>query len=329
MTPDVTPPPERPLGKYFCGAGQDREGVEQAKALAKAAVSNKVKSSIEAELETLLEQQSKDDKVSVSSSYREQVKQSSTFEHAELIDVVEVQKFKRDWYAVACLQRKAAGHAVLDELRPTLQKHQRAHKRAQSALQNDDPSGFVVAYRTAKPLYLQAQGPGAILQVLVGKPSEFADFLDRHRALGDQAAELRESQTFAVRVDSTQDAKEVERAVGNAVQEALTALDLDAGRIGGKCVPGKTPAYLLDVEVDSNCFYGQLGQTCRPKMTLTATRCADREEVAGIAIESKKMQAVDSRSADRALQKTLARINGEALSPFIAEALASEVPLEE
>jgi hypothetical protein len=302
--------------------------MEQAKALAKAAVANKVKSSIAAELETVLEQHAKNDKVSVSSSYREQVKQSTRFEHAELIEIVDVQKFKRSWYAVACLQRKAAGHAVLDELRPTLQKHGRAHKRAQAALENDDPSGFVVAYRTATSIYSEARGPGAVLSVLVGEPSEFRTFLDHHRALGDQAAELREAQTFAVRVRSKERSKDVERAVGNAVQEALTRLDLDAGRIGGKCVPGKSPAYLLDVDVDSNCFYGQLGQTCRPKMTLTATRCADREEVAGIAIESKKMQAVDSRSVDRALQKTLARITGEALSPYLGEALASEVPLE-
>ena len=231
ITPDVNPPPERPLAKYFCGAGQDPEGMEQAKALAKAAVANKVQSSIAAELETVLEQQAKNDKVSVSSSYREQVKQSTRFDHAELIEVVDVQKFKRSWYAVSCLQRKAAGHAVLDGLRPTLQKHGRAYKRAQAALENDDPSGFVVAYRTASSIALEARGPGVVLNTLVGEPSEYRAFMDHHRALGDQAAELREAQTFAVRVRSKDGSKDVERAVGNATQEALTRLDLDAGRI--------------------------------------------------------------------------------------------------
>ena len=329
LEPDTQPPEACPARTHLVGIGSSREGAAAAEQLARADVSRKIATQLEAEFRA--EQQesvvSANGTSSVlSAEQRAQlVRETTTFAHAELAKR-KVAPEEKDGltYVLVCLGRKEAAERLLEDLRPQVERVRAAEGRTRAAKAAGDRPGFAGGWRELQGLWKEARPQLAQVRALVGR-SELEQAWDRTRAeLAAEAEAQRRSLAFRLEVKGGDLPDDVHSNMTDVFGKALTLLGPVRG--AGACTAGGSEL-AVTVAARANCRRGSIGHACRPDFTLRVEDCSGKAAPAETNLAGTDLSGADPTDSVRALRKALSPLTPERAHSELRAVVSTLAPL--
>lgn len=318
--------PEFPTSAYICYAAS-ADDQENAAKLAKSGVARQVRSSIKSTSKTMLERTSDGTNATQKERFWADVSMSASFERADLIEVIEHAKHKRQWYAYACLDREAGSDAILQSVRHQLADHAETVQRARKAWSGGDAQQFSVAYRDASGTFVQIRDDLLVAQSLwmAGDAAQKAD--DAHEWMVRTANKVIAQTSIALFVQSDTLNVDQQRAVAATYREALSSLDIAASNVTAEC--SDSTGWQLTVDVDGTTRWGSLGYSAKPAFATVLMACPENRVLASDTFVFPNVQGRDGRGEDRALQEALDKLHLQHVLPELYRMLSVALPLGE
>ena len=192
FNPAGNPHPDCPPGANVVAAGSSDEKAAEAANAARAGVVKQIRSTIQVEVKRVMEVVSDGSDASVSRSLSQATREEATFDHGELVRLVEGPTLHQgSYYALACLNRAEAHQAILGDIEKDLALFEDHSQRAFSALEATDNRGFTDGYRAAMTHAVPALRGLALASALTGPSTQEATFKETHNTLLKSANGLR------------------------------------------------------------------------------------------------------------------------------------------
>ena len=323
--------PEYPSSRYICALGVANGGVDEAQNAedrAKQGVVTQINSSIESEISRIstvdISRSGSRQRVSSNQSAMNTMSQTGSYDHGELIRIVESHDSRTDYRAYACLNRSEAAQVELDENNSRLIRHHEAYGVATAAFESTNVAAFTAAFSEAKQAERGLVGPLSTVRVLLGgvSPAE-AQLRREHSELIQHSSELRSN----IRVNVSP-ADQGERLGAEGVRQSLARLGFQASVSSAVSCPSGAGSFSLAVGFEDGCpsRRSSMGQwICAPRLQLELRDCTSNQSVLNIGVEGPTLRGAGS-TVELARRQALERLNTDRLDPLISDGLAVALP---
>lgn len=311
------PPPERgvyPAERFLVaeGEGPHRAAAEQS---ARARIAEQISAHIEAhfEVRTQSHQGQEDQRI------QETVRSSTTFAHAELIEITHTH-CEGDRCTATAVLRRARADAVLAQA--YAEPAARFRREAEAATRADSIVGFTRHLRGAEAAWPALAPLAAQRQVILGgAPDEVAADRKRRATL----LEARDRRLAALRLavlpgDLTADP--VAQPTQAALATALTRLGL-AARTADTCAEGLAVVPTGRVV----CSEGSFGPRCTLDLAATLQPCPGGAPLATLDLRGAKLVGASPHGEAAARDRLAERVTADRLQPVLAEPVRALLPL--
>ena len=316
--------PERGTIQYVA---RSEDGPEDARAIARSRVAKQINSTLTSEVERVVNIVSSGKSVQREKSFKEEIVETSEFRHAHLIrDDFEVGKRRKEYFALACLDRKEAAAAVRGELGEVLPGFDGAAKRAIEAADAARFSDFTIALTQAERRLPEVLVVLAQLSAIGRQRSgEEAGVREQWARLQRAASRMRQEISISLAVSAPDLPPEATSQLTDGLRNAFSELGLDATGSLGSC--SGVLSHVARVEAVPNCRWGDLGHSCAPAVTVEGQPCANGSSKFNLVIQGRDLRGVDGRSAELALKKALRKFTSERMRSQLVQALSGLLPL--
>ena len=318
--------PERGTIQYVA---RSEDGPEDARAIARSRVAKQINSTLSSEVERVVQIVASGKSVRREKSFREEIVETSEFRHAHLIrDDFQVGVRRKEYFALACLDRKKAAQAVRGELGEVLPSFEAAAKRAVEAADAVRFSDFTIALTQAERRLPEVLVVLAQLSAIARRQSEEESTVREQWArLQRAASRMRQEISLSIAVSAPDLPPEATSQLTDGLRNAFSELGLDATGSVGSC--SGVLSHVVRVGAVPNCRWGDLGHSCAPAVTVEGQPCANGSSKFNLVIEGKDLRGVDGRSAELALKKALRKFTSERMRTQLVQALSGLLPLSE
>lgn len=249
----------------------------------------------------------------------------SAFSHGELIRIVEEAELNKTFYALACLDIRAAGEAIERDLASNMRGIRSSAERALSAKQSKDRSSFAAAQQLFRSRLEDATRLLMEYRAVTRSASALEEEVNRlEEEVLMAATDLVRETSVGVSMASTGD-RDSKRQIRNHVQVALSELGIGRVSPNARCRRGSGPEIALSVAIAENCSWGSLGHTCQPLIEVSGTDCASGDMLFDTPLEFGRIRA---SNADRkvAQQKALKKLKPAHFRSELFRLLSAEIP---
>lgn len=300
-----------PNARYISAVGEGN-GRVSAEAAAKAGVAEQISARIESSLSV----RTRSDGGREDQQIDAQVRSSSSFTRAELIEIVP--RYSRcvdgRCTALAVLNRGEADAALAKAYRPPAERFRRAAAAAQAATRITD---FTRQFRLAEAAW-QALTPVATWRHAITGAEEVAqDDQRRAQLLADRDARLAALQLSVIAPDD-----EIGRTTAGALAAALNRLGVPARPAQG-CTTGYAIAALGQV----TCGTGSFGPRCALPLQAGLRPCPDGQALATLDLRAARLAGASPRSEADARRRLIERVTADRLAAPLAEQVRAVLPV--
>jgi hypothetical protein len=320
--------PDFPPDRYICAIAQSPDGVDVATELARASVSERIRSQIESSLDQKMNRVTRNGETIETLEATLEIHQISDFSRADLIRPAgESVDHKGETFQMTCLDRGEAIQVLQLDNRAALADLDQRIKEAELTQTGNRDSEFTLAFMRMNIAWAQVEEVILDLSALRGA----SEPIERKAELVRHASTVRARQFVGVHL-SLQAGEQVppteEEALKLALSEALTqaAAELDVqfleeGRCGTAKVSGE-----LHIAGSSSCSWGSSGWRCELPLERAAQSCAEAGE-AGKKVGGEKLSARDGSRVEAALRSLIGKLRGDRIGPALSRVLSSATPV--
>ena len=315
--------PSYPPATHKCALGQDSGSSEAALDRAIAGVVRLVQSSVQSELENVVEVLVQDEVVSDRETIRQRITRTSEFAHEELIHDVDSAEWDGSFRVYACLDRAEAAAVLWREAKPILRQHEEAVRLAQEA---STPAEFAARYREVErfvPEVVRFAGTLSFLKKSSAAPLQAS--LAAGIKLYKKAQGFRSQSLLGIVLKDV--APERRRAVESTFRQGIEDLGLRSS-VGGANCSGGDATHLLEVRADQTCTSGSVIFYCDLAFDLRLRSCtadgASSARIEGKAFRGTNNQFIEAKARD----KSWGKLNAEGLAVPLRELVSAEIPLD-
>jgi hypothetical protein len=321
--------PSHPSSRAICALGLSAESPEQALTDARTAVSRQIRSRIESVLEDVVNIQVEGRRAALSEDYTAITLQSTEFEHNELIHQIDAILWRDEYRVYACLNRREAADAIINDLTPQIESIRRIHKAATEAAAEGDRAAFSIEFSAAVAERQKLSLGFSQLRIITGGQSaldqEVTGFLQK---LYEEAGRLRKNVKIEIGPTTIDFPDDLANQLAGTLRQAVAQLRLNVGTENVECKEMNPEQYIISYSAEPNCRRGHLGYVCQPTLNLQLTHCLDNAIVGRHLIEDSSMKAGGTRDRESTLRKSLSQTTSDKLRPHLKELLKTALPIE-
>jgi hypothetical protein len=314
--------PTYPPATHKCALGEDSGSREAALDRAIAGVMRLVQSSVQTELENVVEVLIQDEVVSDRETIRQKITRSSEFAHEELIREVDSAEWEGTFRAYACLDRAETAGVLAREAQGVLKQHQEAVRLAGAA---EGAKEFAAQYREAQRYTSEVLRYASVLSYLQkSSAAALQNSLAAGVALHKKAQGFRNTATINIAVRGIDGVHQT--AVESAFRQGIEDLGLRSSAGGGGCEAGES-THVLEVQAAQTCTAGSLTLYCDLGFDLKLKACggtgASTAKLGGKAFRGTNNQFIEAS----ARAKSWAKLSGDGLGEQLKDLVGTEIPL--
>lgn len=329
IDPGATPHPEYPQSDYICGLGVHSSETSDSTAAsqkAQAAVASQIQSSIKSEFlrydAMALKQGSAGASQKSESRSEATIAIASTFDHNELIRIVDSTTTATESRALACLSRSEASQKLNETVGPILIRHNAAFERAQAAFESRSLQAFASAYLEAKDAETNATPHLIQIRTMLARtPAEHANLMRNQDTLNKWSATLRSESNLCLTGQGSNGALATEAALSSLARMGFSAT------ASNRC-PANDCTVSMTMALDDGCpsRRNSVGLwVCQPKMTIDLRSCASGDLMASVTVQDKTLNGSGNR-VDLAQKQARSRVKSTRLDAPLSKSVASVLP---
>ena len=326
--PDCTPQ------THLAAVATSEHSGEDAEQAAKGRLTQQLNSQIESETVRAMERIKKNTNVDVRIKLTSNIKQSSRFEHGELVRLMgQPHKHQGRHYALACLERDALVRIYDADLKQGMAQFAEANTQAVQGFDAGNNAAFTTAWRMAQKEADKVNSIFVQVRVVQEEPSELEEeFRAAWNSLLQNKIEI-QSQEVLIAFKADDDfSSQLGRDAEEKLRQAIMDMGLTVRPATASCGDLKKPTYVIEVLAESGCRWGGLGHSCKPNLQITTRHCGGpvAERVVFKAnLEDPKAKGSDPRKKEKALSKAIKKMNKDTFATLLSKSFASEIPFDE
>ena len=329
IDPGATPHPEYPQSDYICALGVHNSETPDSTAAsqkAQAAVASQIQSSIKSEFlrydAMALKQGSTGGSKTSESRSESTIAIASTFEHNELIRIVDSTTTSTESRALACLSRSEASQKLNEKVGPVLIRHNAAFERAQAAFESRSIQAFASAYLESKDAETNATPHLIQIRTMLGRtPAEHAEIMRNQETLNQWSATLRSDSNLCLTGRGSNGKFATEAALSSLSRLGFSAT------ASNRC-PANDCRVSMTMTFDDGCpnRRNSVGiWVCQPKMTIDLRSCASGDSMANVTVQDKNLNGSGNR-VELAKKQSRSRVKSTRLDAPLSKSVASVLP---
>ncbi len=331
--PANNPPPECPKERFLSGVGVSSQDRGDAESRAQEALSKQLGDAISVETEEFSKLVAQN---GVLESDRREIlrvlhKPAQLSERVgRLVRVSPPVSSGGNLYVVACLEKRAASHAIKTNLASSLREFDSWAEQAERAFGANDRPAFSSAREHAARLVAEMSPELLQLRVLDGGGSGGLDgqVAARWQSIVDHATRMVSKVRFAVHLIPTERVQPYADRLSEVFIEALKGMGREV-HLSEQCGSSKEDTYLLEVQADADdCAFGSLGYTCHALIDVGAVECSSGRRVTRAQLPRANLSGMDYHSADAALRNLVKNLEPAVVRKQLRTALAGEIPVD-
>ena len=316
----------------FRGIGEDEKA---AIADSHRGVAEQVTSQIQSQTNMLSEYQelvtSKQGEAKSESSSKEyfqaQIQTRSTFSHNELIkDLIPPQKYKKEYYTLACLDKAETGIVLEADLKPKLDTFYSLAEQANQEYEDGDIAGFSTLFYKATELHKDIIPDLYIIRSVTGNPSIMdRKFREKWSELSGIGTKLRSKITIGLNLNAEGLADADQQALKDTFRSSFKGIGLKT--ITASACEEKI-SYYASLQVRSNCKYSETTKYfCKPIIDVQLLDC-ERDEEHNFDLSNKKFSGQDYYKEADALEKAMRMVEKVNFQDELITELQAVLPVD-
>jgi hypothetical protein len=316
--------PRFPRVRYISAVGISGQSGEDAGTQAKRAVSERISSQLRAETESFQSATSAGGSSSEAQRITSRVSTTTSFDRADLIDIVERQESEGSWYALGVLDRAKADGEIARAHQSEIVSFLQFSESALLARQQARPGDFNTSRQKAMKLVAGLDASFIVRRAVLGHPSTDEEkFLERRNQLLRAVAEADSRKVVQVRIEGVDSptllklAVSAVRKLGLRVAETKTCAEVDQH---------PEDATELVVLPEEACSEGSLGEKCEVAVRLHARGCVGGGEGEG---RTPLMRGVHPSDRARARNSAWNKVTSDTVESAVGEALRGAQVVDE
>jgi len=335
IDPGATPHPEYPQSDYICALGihsaeatdsTDSTDSTAASDKARAAVASQIQSSIKSEFLRYDAQAIKRATGSASQTSESRseatIAINSTFEHNELIRIVDSTTGATESRALACLNRSEASQTLSETVGANLLRHNAAFKRAQAAFESGSLQSFASAHLEAKEVESTATPTLIQIRTLLARtPAEHSTIMSNQQTLDKWSATLRSESKLCLTGQDSNGAFITEAAL-----KSLARLGFSA-KASQHC-PATACTVSMAMAFNDGCpaRRNSIGLwVCQPTVTIELRSCSSGDSMANVTVQDKTLNGSGNR-VELAKKQARSRVKSTRFDAPLSKSIASVLP---
>ena len=310
-----------PPSEYLCYTASSAESMADAETRAKKGVAEQVHSEISAVSSSFQRETRQGDKAVYRSDDKVLVEVSSSFTHAEMIEIDPDSggRYQGRHFAFACLSKRAFSARASDEYKQNAIPFRKAVARAGNAAGLGE---FSTAYATAKSRIEAMRVRAMEIRAVTGRPLRaFDQDLKRWEELLSRRSDRLQKSRISVEVE-TGERPEDASALEAKLCGALAALGITAGS-GGECEKGLR----LRLRASHACKAGAFGPACTLTLDADVRACGSEKILLRAELSEGLFRGSSTQSETKALRAAWDSITADALKDRLKKCLSAVLPL--
>ena len=315
--------PRFPQSRFVTGVGLSGVSAEDADERAKANVSAQISAQLESETSSFQQYTSRTGDTAELVSARISVR--SSFDRADLIQLVERVKQGDTFYSYAALDRAATDRELAAGVTADLASFSSAAQTAKRARAQHDTGVFSTAATEAGKIRPRLDSSFILRRAMARRPAvEEASYVTLRNELLALVEEARSRRVVGVVVKSPNGGGHLSDFTVNAVKHI--GLRPDAAPCSARPAKELTDATELEVDPEENCSEGSLGERCEVVVHLVAQACSGGTSGAGTVA---MVRGVHPSDRDKARKSAWDKVTPQAIEAAVREALKSTIQIGE